>query len=324
MNNVLDNKYPYLSNFFETAINENRLFHSVILYGSNNYIQYAMALELARQLNCLETGDLKGRENCECRNCRWIRENKHPAVMTISKIDNKSDKDTTKTVISVQQTEMVLDKIFGASDYHRVFIFCNADMKKPTEKEKEEYEEFKTTGFIAPQEDNGETIWYPSSINRKCFGEASANSMLKSIEEPSTGITFIFLTNNPNDLISTIVSRSQSFYVPYSRKSVYITDFFDKYFVNYPKFNPDIALVFAQNLLNYQTANNLEPSYIIDCIQFYLTEILKANNGNKLLVNKIFKDITKTEEAKKMLKAYVKETQIYEYLAFYFAGKTQF
>ena len=319
MNQVLDKKYPYLSNFFETAINENRLFHSLILYGSNNYIQYAMALELARRLNCLESGEV----NCECRNCRWIRENKHPDVITISKIDNKNDKDTTKTVISVQQTEMVLDKIFTASDNHRVFIFCNADMKKLTAKEKEEYEEFKTTGFMPPQEENGENIWYPSAVNKKCFPEAAANSMLKSIEEPSLGITFIFLTNNPNDLISTIVSRSQSFYLPDSRKSTYVTDFFDKYFTKYPEFNANAALDFAQTLLNYQNENNLEAYYIIDCLQFYLTQILKANSNNITLKNKIFKDIQKTEEAKKMLKAYVKEAQVYEHLAFYFAGKTQ-
>ena len=87
MNKVLENKYPYLSNFFKTAISQDRLFHSIILHGSNNFIQYAIALELARQLNCLEDK----RENCNCQNCRWIRENQHPAVMTISQIDNKND-----------------------------------------------------------------------------------------------------------------------------------------------------------------------------------------------------------------------------------------
>ena len=85
MNKVLENKYPYLSNFFKTAISQDRLFHSIILHGNNNYIQYAMALELARQLNCLEDK----REDCNCQNCRWIRENQHPAIMTISPIDRR-------------------------------------------------------------------------------------------------------------------------------------------------------------------------------------------------------------------------------------------
>ena len=321
MNKILDKKYPYLSRFFETAIRENRLFHSMILYGSNIYIQYAMALEIARQLNCLAIENEKGFDNCQCRNCKWIRENKHPAVMTISKIDNKSENDTTKTVISAQQTEMMLDKIFSSSDYHKVFIFCNADLKKPILKEKDEYIEFKTTGFLAPQEETNENIWYPSGINKKCFPETSANAMLKSIEEPSDNITFIFLTNNPNDMISTIVSRSQAFCMPDTRYNNYNVDFFSEYFAKYPFFNPDNALDFVQTLLNYQMENNLEASYILDCIQFYLTETLKNNNNNTIIFNKIFNDIKKTEEAKKMLKAYVKEMQVYEHLAFYFAGK---
>ena len=87
MNKILDTKYEYLSNFFKTAIEQNKLFHSIILHGNNIYMQYAMALELARQLNC--TGDKS--EDCQCSNCRWIRENHHPAVMTVSKINNKND-----------------------------------------------------------------------------------------------------------------------------------------------------------------------------------------------------------------------------------------
>ena len=319
MNCILDKKYPYLTSFFETAIKEKRLFHSLILYGSNVYMQYAVSLELARLLNCTE----EGKEDCNCRNCRWIRENKHPAIITISKTDNKSDKDTSKTVISAQQTEMVLDMIFSSSDFKRVFIFCNADIKNLNAKELEEYNEFKKTGYDVVQSGNDNKIWYPSGINKKCFPETSANSMLKSIEEPAGNVTFIFLTNSPNDLISTIVSRSQSFFVPDTKRNSYITGFFDKYFIEYPDFKQENALDFVKTLLNYQNDNNLAPLYIIDCIQFYLIELLKKNNKNKNLINKIFKDINMTQKAKNMINSYIKEAQVYEYLAFYFAKKSK-
>ena len=309
---VLERKYPYLSNFFESAISQNRLFHSIILYGSNNYIQYALALELARQLNCLEDK----RPDCNCRNCRWIRENKHPAIMTVSKIDNK--KDTSKTVISEDQINMVLDTLVNSSDYHRVFIFCDAEMKKLSSFEKQEYDEFSSSGFVPPQENKDEQIWYPSGININCFSTVAANAMLKSIEEPSDRVTFIFLTNNKDDLLQTIVSRSQAFYVADAKYEDYDTSFLKKYFENYPEFNKSSALDFAQTLLNYQNENSLEPTYIIDCIQYYLTELLKANSGNQLLVNKIYRDLEKTENSKKMLRAYIKEQTVYEDLAFYF------
>lgn len=313
MNQVLDNKFPYLSNFFQTAISQNRLFHSIILYGSNNYIQYAQAMELARQLNCLE--DKK--ENCNCQNCRWIRENKHPAVMTISKIDNKTD--SSKTVISEDQINMVLDTLVNSSDYHRVFIFCDAQIKKLSQSENNEYLEFKSTSFNLPQEELEDKIWYPSGINTSCFSTVAANAMLKSIEEPASNVTFIFLTNNKDDLLQTIVSRSQAFYVADSKHTNYDYEFFKKYFAQYPHFPIESAIDFAQTLLNYQNDNNLEPAYIIDCIQYYLTELLKSNSKNQILVSKIYKDIKKAENSKKMLASYIKEQTVYEDLAFYFS-----
>ena len=313
MNQILDKKYSYLSNFFKTAIEQNRLFHSIILYGSNNLIQYAMAMELARQLNCL--GDKS--ENCDCQNCRWIRENKHPAVMTISKIDNKTD--SSKTVISEDQINMVLDTLFNSSDYHRVFIFCDAQIITPSNSQMTEYQEFKSTGFNSPQEIDNEKIWYPSGINANCFSTVAANAMLKSIEEPSSKVTFIFLTNNKDDLIQTVVSRSQSFYMADAKNTEYSIDFFQKYFNDYPNFNKSNALDFAQCLLNYQTENGLEPVYVLDCIQYYLTQLLKSNSQNTILARKIFKDIEKVQNSKNMIEAYIKEQTVYEDLAFYFA-----
>ena len=144
--------------------------------------------------------------------------------------------------------------------------------------------------------------------------------MLKSIEEPPSDVTFIFLTNNKDDLLQTIVSRSQAFYVPDKRIEEYNIDFFKKYFNNYPQFNRANALDFASDLFLYQSENNLEGEYIIDCIQFYLKELAKANIENKILLNKIFKDIEKTENSKKMLRSYIKEQTVYEDLAFYFAN----
>lgn len=315
MNKVLENKYPYLMNFFHTAISEKRLFHSIILHGSNNYLQYAISLELARQLNCLNNGE----DNCDCRNCRWIRENKHPAVMTISKIDNKTD--SSKTVISEEQINALLDTLVNSSDYHRVFIFCDADMKQPKPDEKLEYDEFKSTGFNPSLNEIEGKIWYPSGINSSCFSTVAANAMLKSIEEPSSNVTFIFLTNNKDDLIQTIVSRSQSFNVPYNKTLSYDICFLRKYFESYPKFNKDMALDFSQMLYNVQIENSFDAKYIIDSIQYYLIELLKINASNDIVRSIIYKDIEKTEQSKKMLDAYIKEQSVYEELAFYFAKR---
>ncbi|MCQ2789917.1 MAG: hypothetical protein MJ229_06025 [bacterium] len=120
----LKEKYPDLINYFESALTskEKALSHSIILYGLDTKSQYSIATEIARILNCKETKD----ENCSCLNCNWIREKSHPAVLTISKIDNKPDKST--TVISVEQAHFVVQSLLTTSDYHRVFIFCDAEI----------------------------------------------------------------------------------------------------------------------------------------------------------------------------------------------------
>ena len=319
MNKILDTKYEYLSNFFKTAIEQNKLFHSIIFHGNNVYMQYAMALELSRQLNC--TGDKS--EDCQCQNCRWIRENIHPAVMTVSKINNKND--DSKTVISVKQISQLLDTLINSSNYHRVFIFCDAEIKPLSNKEKEEYSEFLTTGFSTPKEtrekENESKNWCPSGLNYKILESESANSMLKSIEEPPSDVTFIFLTENKEDLISTIVSRSQSFSIPDNKKEIYDYSFLEKYFQNYPAFNKSDVFNMFDTLTKHQTVNDLAPNFIIDCIQAYLSDILKSNINNQELTRTILKDIEKMEEYKRMLKARVKENVIYEDLSFYFAKR---
>ena len=315
MNKVLEQKYPYLSNFFESAISQNRLFHSVIFYGSNNLIQYAMALELARKLNCLEDGS----DDCNCQNCRWIRENKHPAVMTVSKIDNKND--DRKTVISAAQVDMVLDTLFNTSDYHRVFIFCDAEIKQLSEEERLIYEEFDKTGFAPAQEPVDNKFWFPSGLNKTNYSDVVADAMLKSIEEPPSNVTFVFLTNNTDDLISTVVSRSQAFYLPDYKKQEYKMDFAEKIFRAYPQFNKNSAFDMSDFLYSYQISNDLEPEYVIDCLQYYLVQMLKSNYENEMLKKIIYKDIEKTEQSKKMLRSYIKEQTVYEDLAFYFVKR---
>lgn len=315
MSEAFQKHYDYLLNYLEAAIQKDRLSPSIILEGTDVLTQYSLALEIARRLNCLDDG----RKDCQCRNCGWIRENKHPAVNTVSKIDNKTDDRT--TVISEEQVKNVLDTLINPSDFHRVFIFCDAEIKKLTALEEKRYNRFKSSGLNVPQEETEKGFWYPSGLNFDCFGEVSANSMLKSIEEPPERVTFIFLTENRNDLISTIISRSQTFIVPAFEREVYDLSFFSEILKNYPSFSPSSALPFSQALSKYQKESGYDIFYILDCFQQYIKEMIKANYMNMQFMKKAIADIEKIEEFKKMANAYIKDSVIYENLAFYLAGK---
>ena len=82
----LKEEFPFATNFFESALKHgsDKFFHSFLLTGSNPVAQYDLDLEIARYLNCQNKENF---ETCECLNCKWIKENKQPAVITISPID---------------------------------------------------------------------------------------------------------------------------------------------------------------------------------------------------------------------------------------------
>ncbi|MBR6162340.1 hypothetical protein IKQ26_00385 [bacterium] len=315
MSGIFEKHYDYLLNYLEGAIQKDHLSPSIILEGSDVLTQYALALEIARRLNCIEDGN----KDCRCRNCNWIRENKHPAVNTVSKIDNKTD--DKMTVISEEQVKNILDTLINPSDFHRVFIFCDAQIKPPTAIEEKRLNHFRVLGFNTPQEDTEKGTWYPSGLNFGCFGDTAANSMLKSIEEPPERVTFIFLTENRNDLISTVISRSQTFIVPAFEREEYDLSFFSQVLNNYPSFSYSEAIPFSQALLKYQKDSGYTIFYILDCMQQYIKELIKSNLNNEPFVKKGYRDIEKLEEFKKMSDAFIKDNVIYENLSLYLAGK---
>ena len=116
-------------------------------------------------------------------------------------MDNKPADDETKTVISIKQADMIKNSLMTSSEFYRVFIFCDKD-------------------------DEGNI----RGLNPQNFQEETANSMLKIIEEPNDRIMFIFLTVNKEDIISTIISRSQCFNISKTEKKRFRMGFYYKYF----------------------------------------------------------------------------------------------
>src|SRR5574344_83298 len=259
--NELIENYPFLTKYFETGIkSETRaLAHSILFYGTDVAAQYKLAIELSRILNCAESGE----NDCQCLNCNWIREGTHPAVLTISKINNKPEDDESKTVISVKQSQMVKSSLMTTSDYHRVFIFCDAEIK--------------------------EGVWTHSGLNSINFQEETANSLLKVIEEPPSNTTFFFLTRDKNDLISTIISRSQCFYVPNRHEISRNFSDIEEIFSDYLNFERQDAFKLADELANVSKEVGAEK--ILDEVENYLSGLLKANLNNKLVQIKITEDL---------------------------------
>lgn len=271
----LKEKYQFLTEYFEQGLkNPSRnIAHCILFYGQDISAQYEFATEISRLLNCKEFKN----EACKCLNCNWIKEGKHPAVLTISKLDNKPSDDDSKTVISVKQIQMIKNSLMNTSDYYRAFIFCDAKI----EDEK----------------------WAPQGLNETNFQAETANSLLKIIEEPPENTIFFFLTRDKNDLLETIISRSQSFFIPSFNVENKDYSIIEKTLSDYLPLEKQNSLDLAQNLFILSKEHGGEK--ILTQIQNYLLALLKSNIENPSAKIKILSDIKKVEDAKKMINSHI-------------------
>src|SRR5574344_784226 len=280
---MLSEKYPFLIKYFENGIKskDKNIAQCILFYGNDVQAQYDISLEIARLLNC--SGDRS--ETCDCINCRWLKENKHPAVVTVTKSDNKEADDTTKTVISAAQVKMIRDSLLLSSDFHRVIIFANKNK-------------------------NGEI----SGLNKKVFPETAANALLKTFEEPPKNTTFFFLTKDKADVLSTIVSRSQCFFVHSNKTETHDFNMVLPIVENYFNLNRNSVLEFNQKLFEIVKENN--PEEVLTEFENYILATIKTNIENIELKNKLIKDIEKVEKAKKELALDMQLQTVIETLCF--------
>lgn len=250
----LSDKYPFLTNYFTQALtcNSRPLPQAILFYGNDLESQYILAKEVARFLNCQKDKS----DDCDCLNCKWINEDSHPAVITVSRVDNKPEDDDSKTVISIKQSASIKESLVTASEFHRVFIFCDRDDE----------------GNIA-------------GLNHSNFQAETANSLLKIIEEPQPGVTFIFLTRYIDDLLSTIVSRSQCFFVPSKEIVEYDYSIIKDVFEEYWNFERKDAFDISQSLQDLCKEHSF--LNILNAIQNYVLATLRANPNNTILISHI-------------------------------------
>lgn len=310
--NNLKTDFPFVSNYFEQLfkVNIKKFPQSIVFEGLDAYAQCFFALELARILNCLEGGE----ENCQCLNCRWIRENKHPAINFVSQIHFKPQGDDSKTVISAAQAKEIEKSLRETSDYHRFFIFFDAKQAPPDLEHKNSHKNYSPEGYnICPDED-----WYLDHINQKTFNPSTPNVLLKCVEEPPERTTFVFLTKNRADLINTIVSRSQCFKLPTSVKRQDF-GFILPYFEKYPSMPLSCALNSSEELQNYIKENEMPIDLLLDTILSYLSfELKNADSAGYVL--KLKQDIKALSEAKRHHSAQMSDKVVLDTLFLKMAG----
>ena len=138
------------------------------------------------------------------------------------------------------------------------------------------------------------------------FQDETANSLLKIIEEPQPGVTFIFLTRYIEDVLPTIISRSQCFFVPSKVSVNYDYSCIDGVFTDYLNFERKDVFDISQNLQDLTKKTSLDN--ILDGIQNYILAVLKSNPK----MTNLIKHVEFVENAKQQAKLGIKSANIFD------------
>lgn len=159
-----------------------KLPHALLLRGRAGIGKQDFALDVAKAILCQQSSEQQPACN-SCPSCSWFAEGTHPDFMLIGAEDSDDaeevvkKKTTKKSQISVAKIRQLIDYLTLSSHQvngYRVIIISPADML------------------------NG----------------ASANALLKMLEEPPAKTLFLLVTSQPQRLLATITSRCQAIDMP--------------------------------------------------------------------------------------------------------------
>jgi len=156
--------------------------HALLLRGRAGIGKHEFAVNLSRALLCQQPNELYA--SCgKCPSCLWFEEGNHPDFRLISPEDAENTEEaskkkaTKKSQISVAQIRQLVDYLSLSShqvNSRRIILISPADT----------------------------------------LNIASANALLKMLEEPPANTLFLLVTSQPQRLLATIISRCQAIDMP--------------------------------------------------------------------------------------------------------------
>ncbi len=221
-------RLPMAETFFIGALTSNALAHGYVLKGKATDALYHLALTVAQILNCsqrpnwetLQPNRLSDLACGQCTNCRWIAQNSHPTVLTISRLtyqvnekgdlistddlERQSKKASPPTQIKTAQIGQLIHQLSMSCDSTRVVIFTDVE-ELPASIPSTVVPPYEWRGLEANE---GKSL-HIRPLERSIFNESSVNKFLKTLEEPPPGTLFFFITETEEQLLETVVSRCQ-------------------------------------------------------------------------------------------------------------------
>ena len=187
------------------SVREGRIPHAQLFTGISGIGKLQLALAYAQYLNCPNRTE---EDSCGvCPTCLQHQHLQHPDLHFAFPIVKTDAGDTCNDFLEPWR-QMILSKhYFDLDDWHEAL---GVENKQSMIYEKESGEILRKLNLKAYGEGyKVMIIWQPEKMNA-----TSANKLLKILEEPAPRTVFLMVSEHPEQLLSTILSRVQTIQVP--------------------------------------------------------------------------------------------------------------
>ena len=187
------------------AVSEGRIPHAQLFVGPAGVGKLALALAYAQYISCPNRDEHDSCGNCPT--CLQFNKLQHPDLHFVFPIIKGDEGDVCDAFADKWRGLLTEQRYFDIDDWYRVL---GAETKQGMIYEKESAEIMRK---LSLKSFSGGykimIIWQPEKMNVTC-----ANKILKLLEEPPTKTLFLLVSEHPEQLLSTILSRVQEVRVP--------------------------------------------------------------------------------------------------------------
>lgn len=182
------------------AVQSNHLAHALLFDGRAGSANLALALGLAQYVNC---EDKTGTDACgRCASCAKIEKLVHPDLHMVFPVANLGKGKTSETYLADWRAFLLSRPYRTLPDWLETMGADNKQGNISAEEARNILQKLSLKSYEGAYKIM--LIWLPELMN-----VASANALLKVLEEPPAQTLFLLVTNQPDKLLITILSRTQ-------------------------------------------------------------------------------------------------------------------
>lgn len=191
--------------FLLRAVHENHLAHALLFDGPVGSANLALALALAQYVNCEDrqhTGTPEADACGRCASCIKVQKLVHPDLHMVFPVANLAKGKTSEAYLADWRRFLLENPYRTLTDWLETLGADNKQGNISAEEARNILQKLSLKAY----EGNYKImlIWLPEYMN-----VTSANALLKVLEEPPAQTLFLLVTNQPDKLLITILSRTQ-------------------------------------------------------------------------------------------------------------------